>query len=333
MQNSKLIIQIPCLNEEDQLPTTLAELPRAVDGFDTVEWLVIDDGSTDRTVEVARAHGVDHIVSLPQNMGLARAFQLGLDAALRLGADVIVNTDADNQYPGSAIADLVRPIVERRSDVAVGDRDVANVDEFSWLKRRLQVLGSWAVSKAAGQRIADATSGFRAYNRPAAQSIAIVNRYTYTIESLIQLSKKGFSTVSVPITSNAATRDSRLFSSTFTYIRKNAVTILRVFASYEPLRFFGPIAALLFLGAIGAFMPFTLDALINGDTTGHLQSIIVGAILLIGAIQVAVLGVVADLIHGQRVVSERILHRVRDVGSDLANAQYLLDDEGDDPAG
>jgi glycosyltransferase involved in cell wall biosynthesis len=329
VQKSKLIIQIPCLNEEDQLPTTLAELPREVAGFDTVEWLVIDDGSTDRTVEVARANGVDHVVSLPQNMGLARAFQLGLDAALRLGADVIVNTDADNQYPGAAIVDLVQPLVENRSDIAVGDRGVANVEEFSWLKRRLQVIGSWAVSKAAGHEIADATSGFRAYNRPSAQSIAIVNRYTYTIESLIQLSKKGFSTVSVPITSNASTRDSRLFSSTFTYIRKNAITILRVFASYEPLRFFGPLAFLLFLGAMGAFVPFIYDAVANGDTTGHLQSIIVGAILFIGSVQVAVLGVVADLIHSHRAISERILLRVRDVGSDQSNAHYLLPDVTD----
>lgn len=325
MASRKVIIQIPCLNEEEQLPTTLAELPRSIDGFDEVEWLVIDDGSTDRTVETAWAHGADHVVSLPQNMGLARAFQLGLDACLRLGADVIVNTDADNQYPGSAIAELVQPVVNNQADVAVGDRGVAEVAEFSWLKRRLQVFGSWTVSKAAGHRIADATSGFRAYNRTAAESIAVVNRYTYTIESLIQLSKKGFSTVSVPITPNPSTRESRLFSSTFTYIRKNAFTIMRVFASYEPMRFFGPLALLLFTGACVSFVPFTWDWLVNGDTSGHLQSLVLAAIMLIGAIQVFVLSIVADLIYGHRSMSERILLQVRNRNDADRPAPYLLE--------
>ena len=320
-----MIIQIPCLNEEEQLPATLADLPREIEGFETVEWLIIDDGSTDRTVEVAWENGVDHVVSLPQNMGLARAFQLGLDACLRLGADIIVNTDADNQYPGQAIAALVQPVALNQADVAVGDRGVAEVEEFSWLKQRLQVFGSWIVSKAAGHRIADATSGFRAYNRTAAESVAIVNRYTYTIESLIQLAKKGFSTVSVPITSNESTRESRLFSSTFTYIRKNAFTIMRVFASYEPMRFFGPLAVLLLFGAGASFTPFVWDALVNGDTTGHLQSLVLAAIMLIGAIQVFVLSVVADLIYGHRSLSERILLQVRNRNEADQPAPYLLE--------
>jgi glycosyltransferase involved in cell wall biosynthesis len=307
----KLIIQIPCLNEEGQLADTLADLPTSVEGVDTIEVLVIDDGSTDRTVDVAKAAGAHHIVSLPTNLGLAQAFQIGLHTALALGADIIVNTDADNQYPGDAIADLVAPLIAQQADVVIGDRGVGEVADFSPLKRRLQVLGSRVVSAAAGTEIPDATSGFRAYTRRAAQSLIVVNRYTYTIESAIQASKRGLTIASIPIGKNEVTRSSRLFRSMRSYIRKSVGTIVRVFAAYEPLRFFGAIAAILMVGSLISFTPFLADWILNGDRGGHLQSIILGAILMLGAIQVAALGVMGDLIHAHRAVTERTLEAVR----------------------
>ncbi|QGG95857.1 glycosyltransferase family 2 protein [Actinomarinicola tropica] len=307
----KLIIQIPCLNEEEQLPATLADIPRDVPGFDVVELMVIDDGSTDRTVEVARAHGVHHIVKLPQNRGLAAAFQAGLDTALKLGADVVVNTDADNQYRGDSIPDLVAPIVAGDADVVVGDRDVRNIAEFSWLKRRLQVLGSWVVRVASGTDIPDATSGFRAYTREAALQLMVVSRYTYTIESIIQVGKSRLAVTHVPIRTNPKVRDSRLFSSTWGYVRRNALTILRVFAAYEPIKFFSTIAALLVVAALAAFSPFLWDWIVNGERSGHLQSVILGAILSISAFLVVVLAIVADLMAAHRAVTQRVLEHTR----------------------
>jgi glycosyltransferase involved in cell wall biosynthesis len=307
----KLIIQVPCLNEEDQLPDTIGALPDAVDGFDSVEWLIIDDGSTDRTVEVARAAGVHHVVSLPQNRGLATAFQAGLDACLKLGADVIVNTDADNQYHADDIVLLTSPVVGGEADIVVGARDVRNHEEFSKLKTRLQLLGSWAVRKASGTTIPDATSGFRAYSREAAIGLTVVNSYTYTIESLIQAGRQNAAILSVPIRTNAKVRESRLFGSMFGYIKKNALTIGRVFAAYEPLQFFGALSFLLLSGAIFASLPFVVDWLRTGDTSGHLQSIILAAALGIASVQLLALAVVADLIASQRVVSQRTLERVR----------------------
>lgn len=307
----KLIIQIPCLNEESQLPVSLAELPRQVPGFDVVEWMIIDDGSDDRTVEVARAHGVDHIVRMPRNRGLAAAFQAGLDAGLKLGADVIVNTDADNQYDAAYIPMLVAPILQGRADLVVGDRNVRGVEEFSRLKIRLQLLGSWVVRKASGTEVPDATSGFRAYGREAAMQLMVVNRYTYTIESIIQAGKMNAAVASVPIETNDKLRESRLFGSMWGYIRRNAWTIGRVFAAYEPLRFFGTIGLVLLAAGGVAFLPFLLDWMTTGERSGHLQSIILGAILVLGGFQVLVLAVVADLITGHRMVSQQILERVR----------------------
>jgi glycosyltransferase involved in cell wall biosynthesis len=307
----KLIIQIPCLNEEEQLPQTLADLPRAVPGFDEVEWLIIDDGSTDRTVEVARAHGVQHVVSLTNNKGLAYAFQAGLDAALKLGADVVVNTDADNQYAADCIADLVEPILQRRADMVVGDRDVMTVTEFSALKKRLQRAGSWVVRQASGTPVPDATSGFRAYNRDAAIALTVVNKYTYTLESLIQAGKSLTAVEHVKVRTNPKTRESRLFPSTGTYIRRNAPLILRIYASYEPLRVFTWFGAALLFGALAAWSPFLIDWILNGDRSGHLQSIVLGGVLLMAAVQVLALGVLADLIGGHRTVSQRIHERVR----------------------
>ncbi len=310
-QLHKLIIQIPCLNEEDQLPVSLGALPREVEGVDVVEWMIVDDGSSDRTVEVARAHGVDHVVKFPQNRGLAAAFQAGLDAALKLGADVIVNTDADNQYDADAIPALVGPIVRGEADMVVGDRDVRSVEEFSALKKRLQVMGSWVVRQASAAEVADATSGFRAYSRDAAFQLTVVSPYTYTIESIIQAGRSRTAITNVPVATNAKMRESRLFGSTWGYIRRNAGVITRVFAAYEPVKFFGTIAALFFLASIAGFMPFLTSWLIDGDRSGHVQSVVIASVLAVAGVQVAVLAVLADMMRNQRVVSQRILERVR----------------------
>src|SRR5262245_33342926 len=234
----KLIIQIPCLNEEQTLPGTLADLPREVDGFETVEWLVIDDGSTDRTVDVARACGVDHIVRLTNNKGLANGFQAGLDAALKLGADVIVNTDADNQYYGGDIPKLVAPIVAGQADMVVGDRQVMTIEHFSPLKKSLQRLGSWVVRQASETTVPDTTSGFRAYHREAALQLQVVSKYTYTLETIIQAGKMTVAVTDVPIRTNPKTRESRLFKSMGQYVRRNAVSIFRIYSMYNPMKVF-----------------------------------------------------------------------------------------------
>src|SRR5215213_6893245 len=234
----KLIIQIPCFNEEQTLPATLADLPREVPGIDVVEWLVIDDGSTDRTVEVARAGGVDHIVRLTNNRGLAAGFQAGLDACLKLGADLIVNTDADNQYAGADIAKLVAPILEGTADMVVGDRETDRIEHFSPVKKLLQRWGSAVVRRASDTNVPDTTSGFRAYNREAALQIAVVSKYTYTLETIIQAGKFLVATDHVPIRTNAKTRESRLFPSMWSYVRRNGVSILRIYSQYEPLKVF-----------------------------------------------------------------------------------------------
>ncbi len=309
----KLIIQVPCLNEESQLPATLLDLPRSVPGFDLVEWLVVDDGSTDRTVEVALAHGVDHVVKLGNNRGLATAFQAGLDAALKLGADVVVNTDADNQYAAADIAALVAPIVAGRADLVIGDRNVLAITHFSATKKRMQRLGSWVVRRASDTDVPDVTSGFRAYNREAALGVVVVGRFTYTLESLIQAGRGFVAVEHVPVATNPATRESRLLTSMWSYVRRNAYSIFRVYAAYEPLRVFATLSVLLFLGALGAWSPFLLDWLVNGDRSGHLQSIILGGVLLLAAVQVLVLGILGDTMAANRTVSNLILERVRRV--------------------
>lgn len=305
---TKLIIQIPCLNEQDQLPIALRDLPREVPGIDVVEWLIIDDGSTDSTIDVARAHGVDHIVKFPKNRGLAAAFQAGLDACLKLGADFIVNTDADNQYDAGAIPSLVEPLVLGDADMVVGDRDVRSVEEFSLIKKQLQLFGSWVVNKASGTAVADATSGFRGYSRKAALQLTVVSPYTYTIESIIQAGRTRTAIANVPVDTNDKIRESRLFGSTWGYVRRNAGTITRVFAAYEPIKFFGLISLILLALSAIAYLPFVLDLVINGDSSGHVQSLIIASILFVGALQVAVL---ADMMRNLRVVTQQTLERVR----------------------
>ena len=307
----KLVIQVPCLNEEATLPQVLAELPRELDGFDDVEWLVVDDGSTDRTVAVARAHGVDHVVRLTNNKGLAAAFQAGIDAALKLGADVIVNTDADHQYRARDIPKLVAPILAGRADMVVGDRQVKEVEHFSAPKKLLQRLGSWVVRRASGTGIPDTTSGFRAYNREAALQLQVVSNYTYTLESLIQAGKMLIAVEHVPIGTNPQTRDSRLVGSTASYVRRNALAVFRAYVLYEPLRVFTIVAIAFALAALAAFTPFLADWIVNGDTSGHVQSLILGAILALTAVQMFGLGVVGDAIAGQRVIAQRTFERVR----------------------
>ena len=307
----KLIIQVPCLNEAPRIAGVIRSLPRELPGFDRVELLVIDDGSTDGTAEAALAAGVDHLARFPQNRGLSVAFQTGLREALRAGADIIVNTDADNQYDASSIPALVAPLLAGEADIVVGDRRPHENLEFSWIKRRLQRIGTRVVELAGARGAADATSGFRAYTREAALDLIVVNRYTYTIESTIQAGLGPLRAVWVPVATNPQTRDSRLMRSTFGYVRRNAVTIVRVFATYRPLRFFGAIGAMLALGALLAFTPFLRAWLVEGRTSGNLQSIMLGAILSISAVLMFAIGVLGDLIGFAREVSHRTLVEVR----------------------
>src|SRR6201991_3245057 len=290
----KLIIQIPCLNEEETLPVTLADLPRELDGFDAVEWLIIDDGSTDRTVEVARRNGVDHIVRLTNNKGLASGFQAGLDAALKLGADVIVNTDADNQYYGGDVAKLVAPILAGNADMVVGDRQISTIEHFSPAKKSLQRLGSWVVRQASATDVPDTTSGFRAYNREAALQLQVVSKFTYTLETIIQAGKMTVAIDHVPIRTNPQTRESRLFPSMGAYVRRNGVSIFRIYAMYEPLEVFLTAAAIVGVLAVAVWARF-LVAWIDGDGKGHVQSLILGAVLFNASVVLAALAVMSDL--------------------------------------
>jgi glycosyltransferase involved in cell wall biosynthesis len=306
----KLIIQIPCLNEEESLPVTLADLPRQVDGFDEVRWLVIDDGSTDRTIEVARAHGVDHVVRLTNNKGLALAFQAGLDASLKLGADVIVNTDADNQYNAADIPKLLAPILEGRADLVVGDREVQSIEHFSGIKKILQRLGSWVVRRASETTVPDTTSGFRAYNREAALQVQVVSRFTYTLETVIQAGKMLVAIDHVPIRTNPKMRESRLFKSISSYVRTQAAAIFRIYATYEPLRVFLIAASIVGLGALFVWGRF-LILFIQGEGQGHIQSVVLGSMLFVVAVQLAALGVIGDLLASNRVLIQRTLERTR----------------------
>ncbi len=312
----KLIIQIPCLNEEDALPITLADLPREVEGFEQVEWLIIDDGSTDRTIDVAREHGVHHVVRLTNNKGLASGFQAGLDACLKLGADVIVNTDADNQYFGGDIPKLVQPILRGDADMVVGDREVMNIEHFSPLKKMLQRLGSWVVRRASQTSVPDTTSGFRAYNREAALAMQVVSNYTYTLETIIQAGKMLIAVDHVPIKTNDKLRESRLFPSMSTYIRRNGVSIFRVYAMYEPLRVFMTGAILMGIAALVVWSRFAYFYL-QGHGSGHIQSLILGVVLFNAAMLLGALGVIGDLLSGQRIMLQRTFERVRRIELEL----------------
>ncbi len=308
----RLVIQVPCFNEGETIAATLADLPRHVEGCDEVLWLVIDDGSTDDTAAQALAAGADHIVRLTHNRGLATAFEAGVDAALKLGADVLVNTDGDNQYQASGIAALVAPIAQGRADLVVGSRDVVQHPEFSWLKKRLQRIGSWVVRQASGTQVADATSGFRAYSREALLGINVVSRFSYTLETVIQAGKNGLAVTDVGIDVNPTTRPSRLFTSKRQYVRRSAGTIVRVYAMHQPLRFFAIPAALAALGALALFGRFTYY-LITAGGAGHIQSLIIAGVLALIAVQAFMLGVLAELLRANRVIAERTLRRIKGV--------------------
>jgi glycosyltransferase involved in cell wall biosynthesis len=308
----KLIIQIPCFDEEEHLPVALAALPTVLKGFDSVEWLVIDDGSSDRTIEVARAGGVHHVVRLTNHKGLASAFQAGIDAALKLGADVIVNTDADNQYDARDIPKLVAPILEGRADMVVGDRQTGHIEHFSRSKKVLQRLGSWVVRRASDTDVPDTTSGFRAYNREAALAVQVVSKFTYTLETIIQAGKLDVAIDHVPVRTNEVRRPSRLFPSTSKYVRRNGVSIFRIYAMYEPLRVFLTAAVVLAIAALVVWARF-LVFWIQGDGSGHIQSLILGAVLLNAAVVLAALGVIGDLLSAQRMMLQRLTERVRRV--------------------
>ena len=306
----KLIIQIPCLNEAQTLPATLADLPKSIAGVDTIEILVIDDGSRDGTADVARACGVDHIVRLRRNKGLAAAFQAGIDACLKAGADFIVNTDADNQYAGHEIPKLLAPLLRGEADICIGDRNIAGLSHMSWRKRQLQSLGSWVVRQVSNTSVPDTTSGFRAYTREAALRMTIVSEFSYTLESIIQAGKKRMAIAHVPIAVNPRTRDSRLFDSIFSYIKRSAATIVRIYAMYEPLKVFTYIGLTIFgAGFLGAlrFVYYYFE----GAASRHLGSLIASAVLLIVGFQVLVIGLLADVISGNRKLLEDLLYRVR----------------------
>ena len=306
----KLIIQIPCLNEAQTLPATLADLPKSIPGVDVIEVLVIDDGSRDGTAEVARACGVDHVVRLRRNKGLAAAFQAGIDACLKAGADFIVNTDADNQYAGGEIPKLLAPLLRGEADICIGDRNIAELRHMSWRKRQLQALGSWVVRQVSNTSVPDTTSGFRAYTREAALRMTIISEFSYTLESIIQAGKKRMAIAHVPIAVNPRTRESRLFDSIFSYIKRSGATIVRIYAMYEPLKVFTYIGLTLFgagflLGLRLVYYYFKFEA------GRHIPSAIAAAVLMILGMLVLVIGLLADLISANRKLLEDLLYRVR----------------------
>lgn len=316
----KVIIQIPCFNEASVLPHTLSLLPRQIAGVDKVEVLIIDDHSSDGTVEAARAAGADHVVCLPHHMGLAGAFRAGLDACLKLGADIIVNTDADNQYHADDIATLVRPILEGKAEIVIGDRGVATLPVFSPLKRKLQTLGSRVVSQASGLDVPDATSGFRAMTREAALRTNVLSHYSYTLETLIQAGNNRMSVVSVPIRTNPPTRPSRLMRGIGEYLKHSSATILRSYTMYRPLRVFFIIGTIMLAVGLAGLVRF-LVFYFQGAGDGHVQSLIVSAVLLIAGFQTWLIGLVADLIAFNRKILEEILYRVRNEATKDVNKE------------
>ncbi|HEY5663491.1 MAG TPA: glycosyltransferase family 2 protein [Ilumatobacter sp.] len=314
----KLVIQIPCFDEEQTLPATLADLPREVPGVDVVEWLVVDDGSSDRTAEVARECGVDHVVQHSHNRGLAAAFLTGLDAALRRGADVVVNTDADNQYVGACIPDLVRPVLDDGADMVVGERPIEQIDEFSRLKKRLQRVGSWVVRKFSGTDVRDAASGFRAISRDAALRLQVYGKYSYTMETLVQARAEGLRVVGVPVRVNPQTRPSRLVRSVGQYVRRSGQTIVRSFAIYYPFRFFFLVGLVPVLAGVALLVRWLGLWAFADVYRSRVPSLVIGAVLTIVGVQVWVVAFLGDLqAAGRRLLAEsRVRDRRRDLGLD-----------------
>lgn len=311
----KLIIQIPCYNEEGTLKITYDDLPKKIDGIDEIEYLIINDGSTDKTVEVAKELGFHHIVSFKQNKGLAMGFMAGLDACLHLGADIIVNTDADNQYFGEDIEKLVRPIIENRADIVIGERPIDKTEHFSWKKKKFQHLGSWVVRLASGTNIPDAPSGFRAYSKEAALRINVTNKYTYTLETIIQAGHNKIAMTSIPIRTNGETRPSRLFTSIWKYMKRSASVIVRSFLMYSPLKFFSTLGSIIFL--LGSLIGIRfLYFYFQGNGAGHIQSLILSAVLILIGVQTIIIGLQADIISANRKILEDIQYRIRKMECD-----------------
>lgn len=306
----KLIIQIPCYNEAETLKVALDALPRQIPGIDTIEYLIINDGSQDDTVRVAREWGVHHVVNFRRNRGLAKGFMAGLDACLRNGADIIVNTDADNQYCGADIAKLVQPILEGKAEIVVGERPIDSTAHFSPLKKKLQHFGSWVVRKASRTTIPDAPSGFRAYSREAAMRMNVVNEYTYTLETIVQAGREKMAITSVPIRTNEELRPSRLFHSMFGYVKKSMVTILRALLMYRPLLCFTVIGGVLFLLGFAVGVRF-LYFFFMGDSNGHVQSLILASTLMLSGVTTFVVGLQADIIAANRKILEDVQYHVR----------------------
>jgi len=306
----KLIVQIPCFNEEQTLGETLRDIPRRVPGVNTVEVLVLDDGSTDRTVEVAKESGADHIISLGQHEGLARAFMAAIDASLRLGADLIVNTDADNQYDGRDIQTLITPILEGRAEMVIGDRQIDALDHFSPIKKVLQKVGSWVVRQASNTDIPDTTSGFRAYTKRAALRLTVFSDFTYTLETLIQAGHKGIQVTHVPVRTRANTRPSRLIKSNWNYLTRSIATIVRVYAMYRPLAVFSLIGGVLLLGGFAISARF-LYYYLQAASGGKVQSLILSAVLILLGFQILMIGLLSDLVSANRRLMEDILLRLK----------------------
>lgn len=325
----KVIIQIPCYNEEKTLPETLADLPTSIDGVDSIEVLIIDDGSADRTAEVARDLGVDYIVRHTGNRGLASAFRSGIDACLQLGADIIVNTDADNQYAGNDIPRLIQPILESRADIVIGDRQTDSVPHFSFIKKKLQKLGSWVVRYFSHVDVPDAVSGFRAISRQAARQLNILSSFSYTIEMLLQAGKKRMTVHSVPIRVNAMTRRSRLYSKAYEFIQRSVAILLRIYAMYHPLKILLAIGfALMAVGAL-PILRFLYFALQN-DGAGHIQSLVLGGVLVTMGFIAFLVGLLADLIAFNRQLMEMTLEKVRRLEEAMGPGSHPIEEK--DPA-
>ncbi|HET7060481.1 MAG TPA: glycosyltransferase family 2 protein [Candidatus Saccharimonadales bacterium] len=307
----KLVVQIPCLNEEATLPLVLESVPKKIPGIDEIEILIIDDGSTDDTVKVARDHNVKQFVRHARNQGLGRSFHDGVMRALELGADIVVNTDGDNQYPQDRIGDLVQPILKEQADIVIADRQTHKIAHFSWFKKLLQRLGSAVVNKAAGTRLPDAASGFRAYSRESLIRLNTITRFSYCTETIIQAGNKGLHIESVEVDTNPKLRDSRLFKNTWEHVLKSGVTIIRAFIMYKPYMLFGWAALILFVLGLIPFARFIIFSLRDGSTAGHIQSLLVGSLLMITAILCVALNVIADLIRINRILIEDNLEQTK----------------------
>ncbi len=308
----KLIIQIPCYNEAETLKIALDALPKQIDGVDTIEYLIINDGSQDNTVEVAKEWGVHHIVNFKQNRGLAKGFMAGLDMCLRNGADIIVNTDADNQYCGDDIEKLIAPILEGKADIVIGERPIDQTAHFSWLKKKLQHFGSWVVRKASNTDIPDAPSGFRAYSREAAMQMNVVNEYTYTLEQIVQAGRTKIAITSVPIRTNDELRPSRLFSSMFGYVKKSMLTIIRAYLMYKPMRFFIGLGCVPFMIGLAIGIRFIV-LLCMGGGQGNVQSLILCSMLILIGVLIWVVGLLADVMAANRKILQEIQQKVREM--------------------